>query len=165
MRNLFEKNWVPDNRRLQQNFAASAENLAPGSLFGRQGREGEGVDRSCHLLRQQRVDPALAGEAAEAGEGGRDDLDMEMRLALRACRRMAGMTLGIVADDKPRRLQRHGQFLSDAIGDTHGEKLGRGTALSRRGRGSAQHSLRPGKCGQRDVAPGVLVSAGGPHHT
>src|SRR6185437_8187137 len=91
---------------------------AAGRLLRRQRGEGEGVDRTRHFLGQKRVDAALTGDPTVAGEGRRDDLDVEMRLALRARAGMAGMALGIVADHKTRRLQRRGELGPDAIGNT-----------------------------------------------
>lgn len=72
-----------------------------------------------HFLGQECIDSALTRDSALAGKGGRDDLDMEMRLTLRARAGMAGMALGIIADDEPRRLQRRGELGLDTVGDTH----------------------------------------------
>ena len=95
------------------------------------------MDRARHFLGQKRIDATLARDSAVAGKSRGDDLDMKMRLALRARAGMAGMTLGIVADDEPRRLQRGGELGSDAIGDTHASEARSGhrgvKANSRRG--------------------------------
>src|SRR5215472_3870575 len=75
--------------------------LSRGILLRRAGLEGEGVDGAFQFLGQDLVDQALALKAAEAGEAGGDDLDVQMGLALGPGAVMAGMALRIVDDREP----------------------------------------------------------------
>src|SRR5579859_4298085 len=70
---------------------AGGRGLEP-RLLRRRGLERQRVDRAGQLVLQQLVDEALAGDAALAGEGGRDDFQVEMALAVLVARaRHAGM--------------------------------------------------------------------------
>src|SRR5579864_242869 len=89
-------------------------------LLGREGGEGQGVNRASELLGQEAVDPALAGDAAFADESGRDDLDAEMRLALRTRPGMTGMAVRFVVNNEPERLETGGELGADARGNGHG---------------------------------------------
>ena len=84
------------------------------------------MNRARHFLGQKRVYAALTDDTAVAGKSRRDNLDMEMRLAFRACAGVAGMALGVVAYDETRRLQRRSELCPNAIGDTHAIEFGGG---------------------------------------
>ena len=88
------------------------------------------MDRTGHFLGQQRIDAALPGDSAVAGEGSRDDLDVEMRLALRPRAGVPGMARRLIAYHQPRRLQRRRKLGPDAIGNTHQGEVGATIAVS-----------------------------------
>src|SRR5262249_44186496 len=88
-------------------------------LIGRAGLEGEGVDRALQLFGEDLIDQALALDAAQAGKAGRDDLDIEMGLALGPRTGMARMAVGIVDDRKARGRQRRGELFLDGCLDLH----------------------------------------------
>ena len=94
--------------RLRQRRRDREEELA-GVLYGelarririfrrRQRRQGERVDAGLQFVGQNLVDAALAGDARLALEGGRYDLDAEVRLAAGAVAGMAFVQLRFVDD-------------------------------------------------------------------
>ena len=74
------------------------------------------MDRSGQLVGEQRIDPALARDAALAGEGGGDDLDVKVGFPLRTGTGMAGMPVRLVADVEPHRLQCRGRACPGCVG-------------------------------------------------
>ena len=81
----------------------------PGQLFGEEG-----------------VDAPLARDAAFAGEGRGDDLDVKVAFSLGTGAGMAGMAVRLVADIEPERLQSRGELVTDALGDAHEKSVGGG---------------------------------------
>ncbi len=81
------------------------------------------------LLGQRGVDQAMPLEPALAGEGGRDDLDAEMRFAALAPAGMAMMLMGLV--DHPKMLGRElrAELAGDPVG--HGRHVGSLVLLAR----------------------------------
>jgi hypothetical protein len=77
------------------------------------------MDRPGKLLGQRRIDGPLALDSAPAGKGAGHDLDSEMALATRPRAGMAGMTMGIVENFQPGRLEGAFEFGADAVGDGH----------------------------------------------
>ena len=60
--------------------------------------DGEGVDGAGKFLRKHRIHHPVALDPAFAGEGLRDDVDPEMRLALRPVAGVARVKMGFVDD-------------------------------------------------------------------
>ena len=89
-------------------------------FLGGEGRKRQGVNGTRELLGQEAVDATLAGDAALAGESGRNDLDAEMRLTFGTRPGVAGMAVRVVMDDEPKRLETGGKLGVDALGDGHG---------------------------------------------
>ncbi len=79
------------------------------------------MNRAGKLLGQERMNPALARDAALARESLRHDLEPEMGfLAAMGPRVMPGMQVRIVINGEALRLERGFQFSADAVGDAHG---------------------------------------------
>lgn len=78
---------------------------------------------TCELLGQQGIDPALAGDAALAGEGGGDDFDVKVAFSLGPSAGMPLMAVRLVGDREADGLKPGNEFFADAVGDAHVTKL------------------------------------------
>jgi hypothetical protein len=66
------------------------------------------------FFRQQRIHHTMALDPTPTGEGGADDLDAEMGLAIgMVVMAVSGMVMGLVDHDEIRRRERVGQLLRD----------------------------------------------------
>ena len=81
------------------------------------------MDLQGHFLLERGIDEALALQPALAVKGGRYDLYPEMRLAARARAGMAGMTVRLVHDFEPHRVERDSKLFSDPVCNIHDESL------------------------------------------
>ena len=109
--------------------AGSAKSVGADGFVRGEGGERQGVNGSSELLGQQAVNPALAGDAALALEGGCHDLDAEMRLALGSRTGVTGVAMRLVVDGEPKRVQLGGKLGSDSLGNGHGKGTVKAYAL------------------------------------
>ncbi len=72
-----------------------------------------------HLVGQNGIDAALALDAGDTLEGGRDDADVEMGFAARSRAGMAGMASALVAYDELDRREAAAEFPPDRVGNGH----------------------------------------------
>jgi hypothetical protein len=77
------------------------------------------MDARGELVLQNVINAALAGQARQPLEGGRDDLDAKMRLPARPVAGMAGMEMRFVGDLEPLGRQGGGELALNPVGDAH----------------------------------------------
>ena len=85
-------------------------------FLGGQGAELQRMDPAGQLLGQDRVNPALPGDAVFADKTRGDNLEPEMRLlAVMGPAMMPSVEMRIIVDVQPRWLQRGFQFLANSL--------------------------------------------------
>ena len=80
------------------------------------------MDAGLQFVGEDFVHAALAGDAGLALEGGRNDLDAEVRFAAGAVAGMTLVQLRLVDDLHPLRLQGRGEFSLDVSCDAHADR-------------------------------------------
>src|SRR5689334_3941525 len=86
------------------------------SFIGGEGGERQSMDAAGQFLRQETIDPPLAGNAAFTNERNGDDLDAKMSLPFGTCSGMAGVAVRLVPDDKPDWLEPGSKLGANALG-------------------------------------------------
>jgi hypothetical protein len=108
---------------MNQQLTVAAPSVLPNfqflSFLGGEGGERQSMDPAGEFLRQEAVDPPLAGDTAFANERSGDDLDAEMGLPFGTRSGMAGVAVRLVLDDEPDRLEPGSKLGANALDDGH----------------------------------------------